>query len=270
MTTAKALEPTEQPGELLQSFANGGCNPRKLEKSCPNIDLNEEKEGEIKERLARNEEKLAERSVTLHGKKSMDLMSYEERTKELTRMEAELAQLMREALPGKCPIRFHEIDSEKIDWEHPILREPYESWRDALKPLTGTTDSEIAEEIFTKGLSALPSKNIARSANLAVQSLAEFAPQDAIEARLCMQEMALYSQGMAYLCRAENNTMLPQSDFYMKNALKLLRLHNETVEALNRHRRKGEQKVTVQHINIEDGGKAVIAGQMATGGGGQQ
>jgi hypothetical protein len=45
-----------------------------------------------------------------------------------------------------------------------------------------------------------------------------------------------------------------------------LRLHNETVEALNRHRRKGTQNVVVQHINVSDGGKAVVGGVFEGGG----
>ena len=127
---------------------------------------------------------------------------------------------------------------------------------DVLKILTATTDSRIADEIFIKGLNALPGNNIARNANIAVQALADAAPQDATEARLCMQETALYTQGMAYLFRAEKCEMLLQADFYMKAAIKLLRLHNETIEARSKYRRGGEQRVVVQHVQISNGGQA--------------
>jgi hypothetical protein len=55
-------------------------------------------------------------------------------------------------------------------------------------------------------------------------------------------------------------------DLNINRATKLMRLHNETLEALNRHRRKGEQKVVVQHVNVNNGGQAVVAGEIAGGG----
>jgi hypothetical protein len=47
-------------------------------------------------------------------------------------------------------------------------------------------------------------------------------------------------------------------DLNINRATKLMRLYNETLDCLNRHRRKGEQKVTVQHVNVNNGGQAVI------------
>ncbi len=45
--------------------------------------------------------------------------------------------------------------------------------------------------------------------------------------------------------------------------IKLLRLHNETTKAAARYRRKGEQKVVVQHVNVNDGGKAIIGNMIS-------
>jgi len=53
----------------------------------------------------------------------------------------------------------------------------------------------------------------------------------------------------------------------MKSAIKLLRLHNETIEALSRYRRGGEQKVVVQHVNVNNGGQAIVGNVEARGGG---
>ena len=199
-----------------------------------------------------------------------DLMTVEEKGKKIDELEERLAQIKREALPGKCPIWFFEIESEKIDWENTILREPYNTWKDALITLTATTDSEIAEDIFTKGLNALPGKNVAKNANLTVQMLADASPADATEARLSMQEMALYAQGMQYLCKAENCSMLTQREFYLKSAIKLLRLHNETIEGRGKYRREGEQRIVVQHVQVNDGGKAIVGGNLAMSGGGEK
>ncbi len=200
--------------------------------------------------------------------KSNDLMAFEEKKKEIALAEKKLAQLKEEALPGKCPIRFPELDGGKVNWEQAILRESYASGQGVLKALTATTDSGIAVEIFTKGLSALPGSNVARNANTAAQVLADAAPQDATEARLCMQEAVLYAQGMEYLSRAEKSELLPQSEYYIKNAMKLLRLHIETLEARNKHKRGGEQRVVVQHVQVNDGGKAIVGANLTMDGGG--
>lgn len=195
------------------------------------------------------------------AKKPFKQMSYEEQRKDLARR----------ALTGKCPIRFFkDADdkyTEKIDWKYPLVKESYESWDDVLKHLTATTDYHIAMEIFNRGRSALPGNdNSVERANIAVQTLADAAPQDATEAKLCMQEMALYAQGMRHLSIAENCNMIPQAEFHTKTAVKLLRLHNETIEARSKYRRGGEQRVVVQHVNVNDGGQAVIVGSKGEGG----
>jgi hypothetical protein len=217
-----------------------------------------------------NMDEKIENQVVCVEKSSVSAMTQEELNREIEKGEAELKRLINEALPGKCPIRFSEKDREKIHWESPILREPYESWSDSLKSLTATTDSEIAGEIFTKGLFAMPGENIARHANIAAQALADVAPQDATEARLCMQEMALYAQGMQYLSLAGSQSKIIQSEHCMKNAIKLLRLHNETIEARSKYRRGGEQRVFVQHVNVEGSAQAIVNnGNMIAGGGGK-
>jgi hypothetical protein len=48
----------------------------------------------------------------------------------------------------------------------------------------------------------------------------------------------------------------PQREF--KSANKLSRTHATLLEALNRHRGKGQQKVTVEHVHVHQGGQAII------------
>lgn len=186
---------------------------------------------------------------------------------ELSQVEikAKIRELTQKVLPGKCPIRFSEKDG-KINWENYALKEPYNSYCDVFKELTATTDLDLAQEIITNGASALPGEgNYTKKYNKALQSLPDVAPRDSTEARLCLQANALYSQGMNYLARANNEVMIAQSEFFIRNAMKLLRLHNETIETLNKHRRGGEQRVVVQHVQVNDGGKAVINGNLGVG-----
>lgn len=64
---------------------------------------------------------------------------------------------------------------------------------------------------------------------------------------------------------AKNCTMIPQAEFHTKTAIKLLRLHNETIEALCRYRRKGEQRVVVQHVNVVGNMECVLKKRLLKG-----
>ena len=50
-------------------------------------------------------------------------------------------------------------------------------------------------------------------------------------------------------------------------ASKLSRTYTTLLEALNRHRGKGQQKVTVEHVHVHEGGQAIV-GNVETPGGG--
>ncbi len=47
-------------------------------------------------------------------------------------------------------------------------------------------------------------------------------------------------------------------DQNIKLALKLMAAHAQQLATLNKHRGKGQQKVTVEHVNIEPGGQAIV------------
>jgi hypothetical protein len=44
----------------------------------------------------------------------------------------------------------------------------------------------------------------------------------------------------------------------LNQANKLSRTHATLLEALNRHRGKGQQKVTVEHVHVHEGGQAIV------------
>jgi hypothetical protein len=53
----------------------------------------------------------------------------------------------------------------------------------------------------------------------------------------------------------------------LNQANKLARTYATLIDALNRHRGKGQQKVTVEHVHVHAGGQAVV-GMVETPGGG--
>jgi hypothetical protein len=53
----------------------------------------------------------------------------------------------------------------------------------------------------------------------------------------------------------------------LTQANKLSRTYAVLLDALNRHRGKGQQKVTVEHVHVHSGGQAIV-GSVEAGGGG--
>lgn len=104
-------------------------------------------------------------------------------------------------------------------------------------------------------------------ANAVRDALLSMKPADEYEGMLCSRLLVLHNQYMNFMARVTNNNQTSQGiDLNINRATKLMRLYNETLEALNKYRRKGEQKVTVQHVNVGNGGQAVVAGNFQQGG----
>jgi hypothetical protein len=61
---------------------------------------------------------------------------------------------------------------------------------------------------------------------------------------------------MSRAANSENSTI--NIDRNVNNLTKLLRLQHETIETLNRYRRKGTQQLIVQHVNVNQGGQAIV------------
>lgn len=135
---------------------------------------------------------------------------------------------------------------------------------DDYKAIIGTQDTEIADDIFAHTVVALDPAAKEHAVNVAIQSLYEQKPKSAIEARLISQATALYAQGMNCLSNAVELGDSKSGQYRAHMAVKFLRLHNETIEALDRHRRGGEQKVIVTHIAEK---MAVVNNFVVQGGG---
>ena len=63
---------------------------------------------------------------------------------------------------------------------------------------------------------------------------------------------------MTYARRLANADKLPQQESAERALNKLARTFAAQVEALKRYRTGGEQKVTVEHVTINEGGQAIV------------
>lgn len=137
-----------------------------------------------------------------------------------------------------------------------------------LKQLSGVDQVNFLQTLLPDLVASFDDVDDFNVKNRAVlEALEAMHPQDAHELMLCIQILALHRQGMNYmykLSQAEGTF----ADRYLNASAKLLKLHGEKLEALNRYRRKGQQMVKVEHIHVHQGAQAVI-GNIQTGGGGK-
>jgi hypothetical protein len=100
-----------------------------------------------------------------------------------------------------------------------------------------------------------------------IAALAGIGPTDELEGMMAAQLIAAHNAAMECYRRA----MLAEQTFEgrrenLNQANKLSRTYAALLEALNRHRGKGQQKVTVEHVHVHSGGQAVV-GVVGSGGG---
>jgi hypothetical protein len=103
------------------------------------------------------------------------------------------------------------------------------------------------------------SEEIEKKRHAAVDALVGISPQDELEGMLAAQLVACHNASMECYRRA----MIGEETFEgrrenLSQANKLSRTYSTLLEALNRHRGKGAQNVTVKHVHIHEGGQAIV------------
>src|SRR5438034_6071106 len=98
-----------------------------------------------------------------------------------------------------------------------------------------------------------------RQCKATVSALIGIGPKDEIEGMIAAQLLAAHSAAMECYRRA----MLGEQTFEgrhenLSQATKLSRTYAALLDALNRQRGKGQQKVTVEHVHFHSGGQAIV------------
>ena len=145
--------------------------------------------------------------------------------------------------------------------------------------ITGTSSYDVAERIIQQVANAHvwpKSRDVDDQLIKAISAMAEMAPQNATEAMLAVQMIATHEAGLMFLKRATTGQYVPQVDANVLHATRLMRVFNEQLDAMQRLKgRAGQQKVTVEHVHVHEGGQAVVGavsvskGQLSTLGGGE-
>ena len=99
--------------------------------------------------------------------------------------------------------------------------------------------------------------------------MAELKPQDPFESLLISQMLMVHQQALHNLSISnldENRGRTDIQDSLTSRYVKLMRLYALQMESLDKHRRGGKQKMTVEHVTVNAGGQAVV-GSVNQGGG---
>ena len=153
----------------------------------------------------------------------------------------------------------------------PILVGNPEALKPALKQLGGSQSDNWNLILVNQALNALwliPDEEVQEQQRGGMAAaLVGIGPRDELEGMMAAQLIAAHSAAMECYRRA----MLKEQTFEgrrenLNQANKLSRTYAALLEALNRHRGKGQQKVTVEHVHVHAGGQAVV-GMVETPGG---
>lgn len=144
----------------------------------------------------------------------------------------------------------------------------------ALKTIFGTKHAEMANALLShcfkvlKGNEASDEFPAHDERSFMLTAVAEIQPRDTFERMLVVQmaatHVAMIRSGR-WLAHTEN---VEQVKTHYAGYTKLARVYVAQMEALRKHRTGGKQTVTVQHVNVEDGGQAIV-GNVDAGGRGK-
>lgn len=124
----------------------------------------------------------------------------------------------------------------------------------------GTTDAILTSKLLSQMIGFGSSTQLQEDrCNGALAILYGVKPKDELEAMLAVQMIGVHNLAMEFMGRV----MWPDQNFDIVNQLtematKMLRTYSAQMEALNRHRGKGQQKVTVEYVHVHEGGQAIV------------
>ena len=121
----------------------------------------------------------------------------------------------------------------------------------------GCKKQDVSQDLYVKCVQACAGGSedvdLTKEMPTILHAIGEMAPQDVVESALITSFWALHSRGMKML----------SSSSYAVNAnlaTKLIRTSHETLEALLKWRRRGEQRIVIQHVNVEGSVGNLVAG----------
>ena len=128
--------------------------------------------------------------------------------------------------------------------------------RAASQAISGVDDVEFTLSLMGQVFAALWQKDSdcdKRERDGTLAAMIDIKPRDALEGMLIGQAIASHNAAMECYRRA----MINEQTFEGRRE-NLSRTFAALIEALDRHRGKGQQRITVEHVNVHPGGQAIV------------
>jgi hypothetical protein len=123
----------------------------------------------------------------------------------------------------------------------------------------GTADSDFTYGLLSQLANASSDRGVSESGlNFMLSVIKGIQPKDQLEAMLAAQMAAVHMAMMTFTRRLAHVENIPQQDSAERALNKLARTYATQMETLKRYRTGGEQKVTVQHVSVSEGGQAIV------------
>ena len=122
----------------------------------------------------------------------------------------------------------------------------------------GTTDPHFLREFLRQLAEATGSEYNEGRLGFMISVVKGIKPRDQIEAMLALQMAAVHTATMNFSRSLEAAQFLKQRDSAERTFNKLTRTFVSQMDALKRYRSGGTQTVTVQHVNVSEGGQAIV------------
>ena len=96
--------------------------------------------------------------------------------------------------------------------------------------------------------------------SVAVETLEEMKPEGALQSMLAVQMIGVHNTAIKFLMQAaDKDQTFEGADANVLRATRLMRLFNDQLEAFAKLKGKtSEQKVTVEHVHVHEGGQAIV------------
>ena len=135
-----------------------------------------------------------------------------------------------------------------------LARRP-EGGQNAFLEVFGTANGQLVRSLLGQVVGTAPGSK----AGGALAALRGIGPRDELEGLLAVQMVGVHNLAMEFMGRAApNGQTLDGVSENVHRATRMLRTFLAQMEALNRYRGKGEQKVIVKHVHVQEGGQAIV------------
>ena len=167
------------------------------------------------------------------------------------------------AVKKLCDQRAEQAPRLKVSKSKDVLKigpdHPHEAAGNVLiMEAIATTDPDFLTGLLTQLANASGGEVDEQQLNFMLSVVKGIKPRDQIETMLAAQMAAVHTATMKLSRSLDEAKHLEHRDSADRTFNKLARTFVTQMEALKRYRTGGEQTVTVQHVNVSEGGQAIV------------